>query len=208
MSLLGGSASDGGAAALQAQRQAAIDQGVAQTDQTFSQFTPAFYNKAATDYEGYATPQPMNEYQTTKNNLAYALSRNGILNSSAAVNSGASLNKELSQNENTIANTAQDQSNTLQSDVATQKSNIINELESSADPTEAASSSAAAVAGLQAPPAYQPLGSLFSDWSNTYLANMNAQAFNPQQASIWSLLGGWGGGGGQQQQTGSSLMVP
>lgn len=186
-----------GNAASQAQqqennRQNAINTGMATINQDFSTFTPDFYKKAATDYTDYATPQVMQQYQNTKNNLAYALARNGISNSSAAAGKGAALNTELSTNLNTVANQAQDQSNTLQSNVASQKTNVVNQLEASADPSAAASSAAGAVAGLQAPPAYQPIGNLFGDWTSTYLANMNAQAFSPTTPSIWSMLGGGG----------------
>ena len=209
MSLFGSGGGDAAAQAQkqEAQREASISQGMTDINSQFSSFTPDFYNKAAQGYENYATPQAMQQYQKTKNSLADALARNGITQSTAAATEGQSLNNELSTNLNTIANTGQNTANTLESNVSAQKSNIVNELEASADPSAASVAASSAVAGLQAPPAYQPLGNMFSDWTSTYLANMNAQSYNPNQASIWSMLSG-GGGGGQTSQTGNSVIVP
>lgn len=205
---LGGSG--GGAAgpaeAQNAKRDVAIAYGMQAINKDFSTFTPEFYDKAATDYTNYATPEVMQQYQNTKNSLGAALARNGILNSSASATEGASLDKELNTNLGTVANRAQDQANKVRGNVSSQKNQLVSQLEASADPSLAATGAASAVAGLQAPSALQPIGNLFSDWTSTYLANQNAMAYNPNQPSIWSLLGA--GGGGQGGSGGSSVMVP
>lgn len=184
MPLFGG-AGDGGAAAQEKARQARITQGMGDINRQFSGFDDSFYKKSADDYTNYQTPQMMSDYNTTKNNLTYALARNGILNSGSAVQRNASLNKTLGQSESTIANNAQNQENQLKASVSTQKGNLVNELESSADPTAIAGQAAGAVSQLRAPSAIQPLGNLFADWSNLYLANKENQTSQP---NMWNQL--------------------
>lgn len=171
-------------------RQQNIAQGLGSINKAFAGYDDGFYKKRADDYLAYSTPQVMDQYRNTKNNLAYSLARNGILNSGAAVQRDASLGKELATNEGNLAQAAQGQSNTLRSQVQDSRTNVTNQLLTSADPSVAAEQAQAATADLRAPTAFQPIGNLFSDWSNTYLANMNAQAYNPAVPSLWKQLSG------------------
>ena len=180
--------SDGGAAAREKKTQAQIDSGMATINQNFSGFNDDFYQKAATDYTNYATPQMMGDYQNTKNNLTYSLARNGLLNSGAAVSKNAALQKQLSANESDIANKAQDQSNQLRTNVANQRNQLISQVQAGAAPGQVATSAAAATAGLRAPTAMQPVGNMFSDWASSYLANMEANTYNSNTSNIWQQL--------------------
>lgn len=194
MGMFGGS-SDGGAAAQEAQRQAGINQGMQAIDQQFAGFTPSFYQQAATDYTNAVTPGMLADYRNTKNDLTYSLARAGILNSGAAVQRNQSLQNQLSQNESQIANNAQQQSSTLQANVNTQKGQLVDQLESSADPSSISEQATAAASQLRAPSAIQPLGNMFADWSNQYLANNVANSYGqPGQLSIWNQLGNQGYG--------------
>jgi hypothetical protein len=186
---LGGSGGDGGAAAQEKARQAAIDSGMGRISQLYSKYDDNFYQQRGKDYQAFATPQMMSQFRTTKNNLAYALARNGILNSGAAVKENANLDNTLDQNTSTIANAAQDQENQLRQQVQGSRNNLTQQLIASSDPSSVSINANAATAGLNAPGAFQPLGNMFSDFANTYLANINARAYNPQTASIWSQLG-------------------
>lgn len=187
---LGGSAGDGGAAAQEAKRQSTLDSGMSQISSVFSKYDPSFYAQRAADYTSYATPQMMQQYNQTKNNLAYALSRNGILNSGAAVADNAALGKTLGQNQTDIANSAQDQVNQLQTNVQGVRTNLTNQLIASGDPSTVSENANIETAGLNAPGAFQPLGNMFNDFTQSYLTNINARAFNPQTQSIWQQLGG------------------
>jgi hypothetical protein len=179
---------DGGASKQAAKTQADISQGMTTIDQQFSQFGPDFYTKAAKDYQDYATPQVMGDFRNTKNNLSYALARNGLLNSGAAVSREASLNKQLAQNESNIANTGQDQSNALRQTVASQRNQLVSQVQAGAAPSQVATSAEATTAGLRAPTALPPVGNMFSDWANTYLTNMQANTYNPNTANIWQMM--------------------
>ncbi|MDE2101771.1 MAG: hypothetical protein KGL39_31280 [Patescibacteria group bacterium] len=190
MSLFG-SQGDGGAAALEKKRQAGITAGMREINQDFAGFTPDFYDKVAQNYTAATTPAMMQDYQATKNNLTYALARNGILNSGAAVQRNKSLQGQLAQNETQISNNAQNQSNTLQANVNTQKGQLVGQLESSADPASIGEQATAATSQLRADSPIQPLGNLFSNWSQQYLAGglNNAISGNPTN-NIWNNLMG------------------
>lgn len=146
------------------------------------------YDAIGKAYLSYATPQMMDQYNQTAHNLAYALARNGILNSGAAVNDNAALAKELSTQQGNLAQAAAGQENQLQTQVQNTRSNLVNQLVASADPSLTSEQAAAATASLRAPTAFAPVGNLFSDWSNTYLANINANAYNPNALNINKLF--------------------
>ncbi len=202
-----GGSSDGGAAALEKARQARINTGETEIDKAFSGFDDSFYKQRAQDYVSYATPQVVKQYQNTRNNLAYALARNGLSKSGAAVKNNQALTDTENQNLSNIANEGQNEANTLRGNVASQKTNVVNQLISSADPTAARESAATATAGLSAPGAFQPIGNLFSDFSNTYLQNLAARSYAPNTPSLWSQLASGFGGGGGGGSGGSAVMV-
>ncbi len=179
---------DGGAAAQQKKTQAQIDSGMATIDKNFAGFGDDFYQKAARDYSAYATPQMMDQFRNTKNNLTYTLARNGLLDSGAAVSRNAALQKQLGVNESNIANTAEDQANTLRGNVATQRNQLVNQVMAGAAPGQVAMGAEAATAGLRAPTALPPVGNMFSEWANTYLTNMQANTYNPNTANLWQML--------------------
>lgn len=178
------SAGDGGAAHMERARQTRVAAGKAEIDRNFAGFDPAFYDRAKSDYTAAVTPGMFKDYQNTKNNLTYALSRAGGLNSSTAVQRNESLSNELAKNESVIANNAQDQSNRVQGQVNAQKGQLVQQLEASSDPAAINAQSAASASQLRAPSVIQPLGNLFADWSSQYLAHQNTAPDD----SIWSKL--------------------
>ena len=183
-----GSTNDGGAAAQEAQRQQNIALGQQKIDESFAGFDPKFYNNYANTVTGAEMPQLIKQYQTTGKNLTYALARGGNVNSSAGAQENQSLNNELGIQESAVANNAQNAVNTLKSNIQTQKGNLVNQLASSGDVSSTAEAANAQAAQDRAPSVIQPLGNLFADWSNTYLAGKTAQAFNGNGNNMWSSL--------------------
>jgi hypothetical protein len=181
MSLFGGTG-DGGASALEAQRQATIAQGEQAIDKNFAGFTPQFYQNYGNAVVGAENPQLQQQYQTTGKNLTYALARGGNLNGSVAQQEQQSLNNTLGVQESGLANQAANAVNTLKSNVQTQKGNLTNQLTASQDVASTAEAAAGMAASDRAPSAIQPLGNLFADWSNAYLSGKTAQAFNQNNA--------------------------
>lgn len=180
---MGSSGGDGGASRQEKQRQSRINTGMGDIDKAFSGFDQGFYDQRAQDYTNYANPQVMSDYRNTKNQLAYSLARNGLSRSSADINQNAKLSNTLSQNLSDVANEGQNQANTLRTNVANEKANSVNQLISSAEPSVANESALSSVAGLQATPAFAPVGNLFQNFSNQYLANQTAKAYSNTQSS-------------------------
>ena len=187
MSLFG-KANDGGSINLENQRQANIAQGEGQIDANFSGFNPDFYKNYTQSVIGAETPQLMSQYATTGKNLTYALARGGNTQSSTAQQENQSLQQQLGANEATVANRAVDQTNALKSNVQNQKAALTNELVAGGNPSSIASSAAAESSQLRAPSVVQPLGNLFADWTNQYLAGKTAAAFNQQNQQPFGAL--------------------
>jgi hypothetical protein len=175
---------------IEERRQARIQGGMGQISDIFSQYDDGFFDKRKQDYLSFATPQVMDQYRTTKNNLAYTLARNGLLGSSAGIRENSSLDKNLALQEGNLANTAQGQANNLRGQVQDARNSLTSQLIASSDPATVASGAAAATANLKAPGAFQPLSNLFNDWTSIYTANQNAKAYDPQTANLFSSLGG------------------
>jgi len=190
MSLFGlfGSSGDGGAAALEAQRQQTITQGQEQIDNNFAQFNPAFFSNYKNAQIAAQEPQVMSQYQNTGKNLTYALARGGNLQSSAAQQENQSLGNELGVQQSSVANKAQDATNTLQSNIQSQKGNLTSQLVASGNVATTAENAAAQAAADRAPSVIQPLGNLFADWSNDYLSGKTVQAFQQSGGNIWGGL--------------------
>ena len=181
MSLFGGTG-DGGASALEAQRQSTIRQGEQEIDKNFAGFTPQFYQNYGNAVVGAQNPQLQEQYRQTGKNLTFALARGGNLKGSVAQQEQQSLNNTLATNESTLANQAANAVNSLKQNVQTQKGNLTNQLTASQDIASTAEAAAANAAADRAPSAIQPLGNLFADWSNAYLSGKTAQAFNQNGA--------------------------
>lgn len=183
-----GGGGDGGAGAAAAEQRANLDKGTAQINQVFSKYDQGFYDARGKAYTDWAMPQVTQQYQDTKKGLTYALARNGLLNSGAAVSKDQSLTNQLNQQTNNVANQAQGQMNQLRQDVSNAKSNLTNQLIASNDPTATMANASTYTAGLSATPSFNALGNMFGDWANTYVTNMNARAMNPGTPSIWQQL--------------------
>src|SRR3546814_9115062 len=65
-------------------RQARIRAGMGQIDQTFSQFNDDYFDTRSKAYLDYATPQLEDQFAKATEQLIFALSRGGNLNSSVA----------------------------------------------------------------------------------------------------------------------------
>ena len=172
-----GSGGDGGAGAAEAQRQEKIRQGQTQLDQQFAGFNDDYYRQRGEDYTKFATPQVMDQYRKTDSNLTYALARNGILNGSAANTAKASLGRDLQKNQE-------------RTKVGDTRAQLTQQLIASGDPQSTMTSASAALTGLRAPTPLPALGNLFGDWSNAYINNLTARAYNPNTPSLWGMMGG------------------
>ena len=160
----------------QEQREKLITQGLGQINKSFAGFDQPFYNRLQGSFLANALPQAEEQYRQTRSQLGYNLAGQGLLNSSSAVNLGASLERQKAQQVSNVANQSTQAVQELQRQIQGNKSNIISQLELSADPTAAAQQATASASGFAAPNILQPLGNLFQNWSSIYLARQYANA--------------------------------
>lgn len=180
----GGGGGDGGAAAARAReeaRQNSIRQGMANIDSAFSGFNDAFYDTRAKAYRDYATPQLEDQWGKAMRDLTYSLSRSGNLNSSLAGEKQAEAKQLYDRRKQEMESTALGYANQARKDVASNRSELVSELNATADPAAASNAAQARAATMNIMPVFSPLGQLFAgltDNLQTYQAAKQAKALN------------------------------
>lgn len=172
-------------------RKARIAAGMANIDQTFGKFTPEFYDSRRANYIGYAMPQLERQLTQNRDELVYALSRTGNLDSSAAIRKNADLNYEGDVARIGVENEGQNKANALRSQVENARSNVVSQLNATGDNQAAADAAVRSAVNLETPVGYSPLGNLFASFAQS-VANIGSNAAN----GFRGFAGGGSGGGG------------
>jgi hypothetical protein len=198
----GKSGSSGSARADEAARQAQIRAGTAQVNQTFdSQFTDDFYKGRRDAYTQYATPQLQQQYEDAQKELVYALSRQGLTDSSVRSAREAELTRLFNIRNQEVADKAADYEKSARSSVEDARTGIVSQLNSSANADQAARDAATRAVTLSQGDQYNPLTNLFSDFVGTlgkqaaqeraearsggaYRANFNTGLFAPRSGAV------------------------
>jgi len=137
-------------------------------------YDDAYYNKRATAYNDFALPQLQDQYKTQQKALTYALARGGNLGSSLASQKSGELDKDYALQQQAVYDTGQDYANKARSDVATNKQNLVQLLQASADPDAVANIAQSQAATMSQMPNFSPLSPVISNVASglgTYLAN-------------------------------------
>lgn len=179
-------------------RQSRIDKGMTAINQKFATFGPDFYKKKQQEYMGYAMPQFTTQADKTRRDLSYSLARAGLSDSGAAVQGNAALDKEIGVKQREISDTALGGANDLRNTVESQRTQLVNQLNATADPNQAATASYAAASNLHAPTPMAPIGDLFGSFTNSYIANQNAKAYNSMYQQPSYSFGGQNQGGSER----------
>lgn len=160
----GGGGGNDDAEKAEAERQARIRAGTTKVNDIFAQYNDPFYAQRATDYEAWAMPQVEQQYKKAQEQLLYALARQyGSTNTSEAAARQAQLAKDYG-----LAKTAQTEqglalSNQARGNVENARSEILAQLNATADPASAASSAVRQNEILSRTDPYTPLGELFAN---------------------------------------------
>ncbi len=177
-------------------RQKRIDQGLGNINSTFAKFDDEFYDDRAKSYTSYAMPQEQMQEDKARRGLAYTLANAGLSDSGSAVDRNAILDKESGIQKRAIADKGIGVANDLRNQVEGQRTSLVNQLESTADPNVAATGAYAAASNLHAPTPMEPLGDLFGDFTRAYVVNQTAKSYSnnggAQVGSPWSTAYGAG----------------
>jgi len=159
------------ASAEEAKRQERIKSGMGEIDKTFAGFNDPYYQTQARNYLQYAEPQVEDQYAKAAEQLKFGLARNfGTTQSSYAAQKQAELAKRYAEAQANVGTEAQNQAAGVRGDVEKQRSALVSQLQSTADPAAAANMALQASQTLNAPRSYQPLGDLFSDLTSSFKA--------------------------------------
>lgn len=178
MCIGGGGGGDGGAGEARAReeaRQASIRTGMGNIDSAFAGFNDDFFNARGKAYTDYAMPQLDEQWGKAQEDLTYGLSRSGLLNSSAAAEKMADAKRDYDRQRQAIESTGLDYANQARGDVERNRSDLVAQLNATADPTSAAQAAANRAGMLSASPGFQPLGQLFQNLSENLKTQMDYQ---------------------------------
>lgn len=161
-------------------RQGRIREGTTAINTQFdSQFTDDFFDRQAQSYVDYARPQVDEQAGKAREQLTYALARNGTLDSSMRSTQNADLDRAVDRQLLDITDKGREYATTARNNVEQARADLIANLTMTGDNVGASNAALARAEALAAPPAYSPLGQLFTD----YTAGLAQQAaFERSQA--------------------------
>lgn len=144
-------------------RQNRIRSGMAQVDQIFSPFNDTFFQGRGKAFLDFARPQLEDQYRKAREGLIFALARNGLTQSSVGADKLKGLTTEYNRNRQVIEGRASDEANRARQQVEQNRSELVSQLQATADPTAAARAAISRQQYLYATPGFDSLGNLFQN---------------------------------------------
>lgn len=152
------------ARAEEAARQAKIRSGTEAISSLFDRnFNDDFFAKRRQAYVDYALPQVDEQYGDAQRQLAFALSRAGLGNSSVRGSEAGRLQKKYDLTKQEVVDRGLTEEGQARGSIEDARSNLIAMLNATGDSDAAISGATARISSLSAPPAYSPLSNLFAE---------------------------------------------
>ena len=187
------SSSDGGAAdrarAEEEARQGRIKAGTAAINEKFGEFDDSFYGKRKQDFINSATPDAQRQYKDAKGNILYGLARSGNLASSEQARQLGVVDRERDAGTMRIADKGAEYANQARSQVESNRTDLINQVNATGDSTLAANQAMNRSATLRPSPAFEGIGSLFENSGSIVKAGRQAEYYNPGAPGLGALFG-------------------
>lgn len=168
-------------------RQERIRKGTKSINETFGQFDDTFYDGQKQAYLDYAMPQLEDQRGEAAKDLTFALARSGQLEGSARADLAAQLQKQYDLQAQNVADQALDYRTKAQTNVENARTDLVSTLNATGDAQNAANSAIARASALSQPAAFNPLTSLFADFTG---------ALGTATAAERARQYGWGTNGG------------
>lgn len=160
-------------------RQGRIRSGTEDIDRIFGGFDDGFFQTYRDRILALQNPELNRQFGDAKDQLTYALARNGTLKSSMAGERAGDLNRRYDAARGEILAGANDAANGLRGRVSNEKSGLVSLLNSTGDATRASNEALARQQILfQKQPGYSPLGEIFAGAASgvgSYLAGKQNQ---------------------------------
>ena len=146
------------------ERQQRIAQGTQRVNAIFDeQFSPSFFQGRFQNAMDYWLPQLQKQHTDAQRQLALALSRAGQLNSSVRAQRFADLQGDFETQRQAVVDRARRSLQEEKANVERSRSNLINQLASTADAEGAATQAISQARLLSEPPSFEPLEQLVQD---------------------------------------------
>jgi len=152
------------------ERQARIAAGTEQINKNFGTFDDNYYGGVGQAYNDFYLPLVDEQYQQAHRGLTYKLANTGNLTSSAGATTLANLFRDYNRQRASIGDQALGSERDLRNNVEQNRSELISQLNATADPEAAAASATARAKSLAMPTPFSPLGDLFQQYTGN-LAN-------------------------------------
>lgn len=144
-------------------RQNRIRAGTGAIEQIFSPFDDTFFAGRGKAFLDFARPQLEDQYRKAREGLIFALARNGLTQSSVGANKFKDLTTAYNTNRQVLEGRAQDEANRARQQVEQNRSELVSQLQATADPTAAARAAISRQQYLYSTPGFDSLGNLFQN---------------------------------------------
>lgn len=157
-------------------RQDNIRTGTGRIDDIFkNNFTDDFYNGRQKAYTDFAQPEVDRQFGEAKKQLTYGLARSGNLDSTERARQEAELGRQYDVNKQGVADQGLSYTTGARNSVEDARAGLITTLNSTGDAEGAANSAILRATALSAPPAFSPIGQLFSAATGAAATQANAE---------------------------------
>ncbi len=181
-------------------RQGKITEGTASINSSFAGFDDSFFGGIETSANDFFNPQIDRQFDNTREKLIKNLARQGNLNSSTGATQLADLDRAGQEQRATFADKSRGIASGVRNDVASNRANLLAQLNASANPAAAAANAAAQAQHLSAPQQFSAIGDLFSQFGGVAadqiagarrgFGNAASSIFKPQSSAGQSIVNG------------------
>jgi hypothetical protein len=151
------------ARAAEDRRQAQIAAGTTQVNDIFSKFDDNYYGGVQKASDDFYMPQVDDQYEEARRKMVLTLGGSGRLNGSSGARDLGTLDERYRTQRADLANRGISTANDYRTDVERNRSEVLNQLNASANPASAAATANARAQSLTAPPTFSAIGNLFTD---------------------------------------------